>query len=118
MDLLNKKPKCNMSKLSNIDTRISEKESIVQSLNLEIKKLKSKKRKLITKSKNIQNNSDDLTNTILQKYFENQKNKYINNINTKHIVNHILDSMKKSKINSIVHKQDYYSESSDEEIGF
>ena len=107
-----------MSKLSNIDTRISEKESIVQSLNLEIKKLKSKKRKLITKSKNIQNNSDDLTNTILQKYFENQKNKYINNINTKHIVNHILDSMKKSKINSIVHKQDYYSESSDEEIGF
>lgn len=118
MDLLNEEKKCNIDKISDINSKISEKESIVHSLNLEIRKLKSKKRKIITKSKNKSKNYDDLTNTILKKYFENQKSKYTSNISTSHIVNHILDSMKKSKINSIVHRQDYYSESSDEEIGF
>ena len=114
MSLNNSKSIGNSSDLSVIDYKIAKKTKIINSLNSEIKELKSKKKKIIKKSKNNILEIKELNNNL----YYNQLHNFDNNSKKGHIVNHILSNMNSLKIKPLSRKKEYISDSSDEDIGF
>tara|TARA_E500000178_G_C17030001_1_gene760092 strand:- start:1709 stop:2053 length:345 start_codon:yes stop_codon:yes gene_type:complete len=102
------------NELSNINIKISKKIDLINNLNFEIKKLESKKKKIIKKSNRNSVKIDQFKNSIYNDHLIN----FENSSKKGHIVNHVLVSMDSSKFKSIFHRKEYISDSSDDEIGF
>ena len=114
MNLNNAMVESKNNELSKIDMKILKKIDLINNLNSEIKKLESKKKKIIKKSNRSSIKINEFKNNIYHDHLIN----FENSSKKGHIINHILLNMDSSKFRSIFPRKEYISDSSDDEVGF